>query len=219
MLLFSSLMLVGGGVELGEDLVVLLVRAGRLAHRVAGEHDLEAYSNAFTYGTDRYQRATQMLIGPLEQLGFVVWRRGAGLIARGERVELQFAVAKGNDLTDPACFDAGSSPARRRAAQRNSGQLQLPGMVTHVVVLPVVHVVWSGDRRHGLTAVHAGELLGGMMGERLRWRGLVRLDQPAAGTVPSGLSAEPAAVRAYSELPDPDVQLSVRRRAVLAGAR
>src|SRR5580700_11382658 len=104
---------IGPDVELDDELVKALVGCGRQGHRIAQAQDNEPGSNGFTFGTDRYQRSTELAVEILKDEGFAVSRRGAGLIARRVGLELQFAVARGADLSDPASFDADSSPARR----------------------------------------------------------------------------------------------------------
>src|SRR4051812_2465680 len=99
-----------GDITLEDELVQQLVHCGRRGHEVAQAHSNDPGANGFTWGTDRYQRSTQLAMDDvLTHFGFTVSRRGAGLIARRRDVELQFAVAKGIDLTNPANFDAGSS--------------------------------------------------------------------------------------------------------------
>lgn len=150
-----------GDVSLEDDLVQQLVHCGRQGHEVARAHSNDPGSNGFTWGTDRYQRSTQLAMDRvLTRFGFAVGRRGAGLVARRGDVELQFAVAKGVDLTNPENFDAGSSLARRKAGRHNADQSILTGLeVPDVVADPVLHLVWSGDADRGLTAVHIGRLV------------------------------------------------------------
>lgn len=192
--------------EIEDDLVAALVRCGHEGHRVAQAHHNDPGSNGFTFGTDRYQRSTELAIEILRDGGFSVIRRGAGLIARREGLELQFAVARGADLSDPASFDADSSPARRKAGATNATQLAFDGMPQRDAG-PIVHVVWSGTPEAGQTAVHAGRLVAGA-GDRLDWSVLVRFDEPPladqAGT--AGVVAAPS----YADQPEPALVVAAR---------
>jgi hypothetical protein len=198
---------IGPGVTLDESLIASLIDCGQRAHELAQAHHNDPGSNGFTFGTDRYQRATELATGPLVDHGYDVRRRGAGLVARRDGTEVHFAVARGDDLTDPANFDADSSPARRRAAANNTDQLPLAGM-PQPAAAPVVHVVWSGTTGSGLTAVHAGRLVVGA-GDRLDWAVLVRLDQSEAATCATDAATE--IVPAYAEQPVPALHLSARK--------
>jgi hypothetical protein len=133
-----------------------------------------------------------------------VARRGAGLVARRGDLELQFAVARGTDLTDPVSFDADSSPARRKAGASNATQLTFDGMPQSEAA-SIVHVVWSGTPEAGQTAVHPGRLVTGA-GERLDWAVLVRLDDLASGS--HGNSSNTANVPSYTDQPEPTLHLS-----------
>jgi hypothetical protein len=195
---------IGPGVELEGKLLGALIACGREGHRVAQAHHNDPGSNGFTFGTDRYQRATQLAVEVLNDEGFEVVRRGAGLVARHGDLELQFAVARGTDLTDPASFDADSSPARRKAGAWNAHQLTFDGMPQSQAAT-IVHVVWSGTPEAGLTAVHAGRLVTGA-GDRLDWAVLVRLDDPASGSH-AGTSHLPQ-VPSYTEQPEPALHLA-----------
>ncbi|HEU5109874.1 MAG TPA: hypothetical protein VFT95_15130, partial [Micromonosporaceae bacterium] len=109
----------------------------------------------------------------------------------------------GPDLTDPAAFDADSSPARRRAAASNAGQLTFDGMPEPAVV----HLVWSGTPESGLTAVHIGRLVYAG-GDKLEWSVLLRVDESA------GAAREIAIPRArtgvgYVDQPLPEFDLLV----------
>lgn len=183
-----------------------LVECGRQAHLISQAHNNDPGSNGFTFGTDRYQRATQLAMDPLSADGFHVTRRGAGLIASRDGIELHFAVARGNDLRDPADFEAGSSPARRRAAEQN-GQTVLDGM-PEPPAAPVLHLVWSGNPENGQTAVHIGRLVVGA-GDRLDWAVLLRVDTAVATTAAADPTAA-AAVPSYTDQPLPPVVLAPR---------
>jgi hypothetical protein len=197
---------IGPGVDVDDELVNALVRCGREGHHVAQAHHNDPGSNGFTFGTDRYQRSTELAVDVLREQGFSVTRRGAGLIARREGLELQFAVARGTDLSDPASFDAASSPARRKAGATNATQLAFDGMPERDAG-PIVHVVWSGTPEAGQTAVHAGRLVAGA-GDHLDWSALVRLDEPAFADQPH--TAGPAAAPTYADQPEPALLVAAR---------
>lgn len=197
---------IGDGVELDDGLVEALIGCGRQGHRIAQAHHNDPGSNGFTFGTDRYQRSTELAIDVLRAEGFSTSRRGAGLIARRKGIELHFAVARGTDLTDPASFDADSSPARRKAGAANANQLILDGMPKGDAE-PIIHVVWSGTPDAGQTAVHAGRLVIGA-GDRLDWAILVRLDEAASDIQQEATKA--VTVPAYVEQPEPILNLAAR---------
>ncbi len=197
---------IGPGVDLDDELVNALVRCGHEGHRVAQAHHNDPGSNGFTFGTERYQRSTELAVDVLRDKGFSVTRRGAGLIARREGLELQFAVARGTDLSDPASFDADSSPARRKAGATNATQLAFDGM-PQPNAGPIVHIVWSGTPEAGQTAVHAGRLVAGT-GDHLEWSVLGRLDEPALADQPSTAGA--AAAPSYTDQPEPALLVAAR---------
>jgi len=197
-------MMIGTDVELEDDLVSALVTCGQEGHRIARAHHNDPGSNGFTFGTDRYQRATQLAVEVLNDGGFRVVRRGAGLVARRDDLELQFAVARGTDLTDPSSFDADSSPARRKAGDSNAMQLVFDGMLK-IEAASIVHVVWSGTPEAGQTAVHAGRLIMGAA-ERLDWAVLVRLDDLT--TANHGEASSTVEVPTYTEQPEPALHVS-----------
>jgi hypothetical protein len=197
---------IGPDVVLDDSLIVALVACGRQAHEIAQAHQNDPGSNGFTFGTDRYQRGTELAVSPLVDHGYDVRRRGAGLRARRDDVEVHFAVARGNDLTDPANFDADSSPARRRAAHQNSGQMPLDGMPGPAAE-HIVHVVWSGTPAAGLTGVHVGRLILGA-GDRLDWAVLVPVGDAASTAVVTGAASD--VVTTYAEQPVPVLELSAR---------
>lgn len=197
---------IGDGVELDDGLAHALIGCGRDGHRIAQAHHNDPGSNGFTFGTDRYQRSTELAIEVLKNEGFSTSRRGAGLIARREGIELHFAVARGTDLTDPASFDADSSPARRKAGAMNANQLTLDGMPEGEAE-PIFHVVWSGTPEAGQTAVHAGRLVTGA-GDRLDWAVLVQLDGHASDNQQE--VAEAVAVPTYTDQPEPTLILAAR---------
>lgn len=203
MLSYTCRVEIGTDVELDDDVVRALVICGREGHRVAQAHHNDPGSNGFTFGTDRYQRATQLAVEVLNDQGFRVVRRGAGLVARRGDLELQFAVARGTDLMDPASFDADSSPARRKAGASNATQLAFDGMPQREAA-SIIHIVWSGTPEAGQTAAHAGRLVTGA-GERLDWAVLVRLDDLAARSPDE--SSSTANVPAYTDQPEPALHL------------
>lgn len=135
---------------------------------------------------------------------------------RGD-VEIQFAVAKGIDLTNPDSFDAGSSLARRKAGRHNADQSIITGLeVPEVVGEPVLHLVWSGDADGGLTAVHIGQLV--LSAEDvLDWAVLERVIYSTTAlvtdltlSIDTGLSAAPA----YGDQPEPEVPVERRPQPV-----
>jgi len=204
--LYWRSMEIGPDVELNEDLARSLVVCGREGHRIAQAHHNDPGSNGFTFGTDRYQRSTELAVDILKDQGFTVTRRGAGLVARRAGLELQFAVARGADLSDPASFDANSSPARRKAGASNVTQLSFDGM-PEPGAGPIVHVVWSGTPEAGQTAVHAGRLVTGAE-DRLDWAVLVRLDGPAGSTPKE--AADVAGLPIYTDQPEPTLVVAAR---------
>jgi hypothetical protein len=194
------------GVRLDDDLVQALVDCGRRGHAIAQAHHTDPGSNSFTFGTDRYHRATELARPVLEDHGFTVGRRGAGLIARRPGVELQFAVARGHDLSDAGAFDADSSPGRRRAGEANAVQLVLEGM-PELPQQPIVHVVWSGTPHEGLTATHLGKLVSAA--ERLRWAYLHRVDGGLDGVDRQEL-LDVEGLPGYADQPVPALEVSAR---------
>jgi len=196
-------------VDLEDELISKLVGCGREAHRVAQAHHNDPGSNGFTFGTDRYHRGTELAAEVLAEHGFRVSRRGAGLVGARDGVELHFAVARGTDLTDPAAFDADSSPARRRAAASNAGQLVFDGMPEPAVL----HLVWSGTTESGQTAVHIGRLVYAG-GDKLEWSVLLRVDDeagPARGVeIPTARTAGGYGDRGYVDQPLPEFDLLAR---------
>lgn len=207
-----------GDVFIEDDLVQQLVVCGRQGHDVARAHSNDPGSNGFTWGTDRYQRSTQLAMDVVfPRYGFAVRRRGAGLIARRGEIELQFAVAKGVDLTNPDSFDAGSSLARRKAGRHNADQSILTGLeVPEVIGEPVLHLVWSGDADGGLTAVHIGQLV--LSAEDvLDWAVLVRVSYPATALgadLTSAVDIDHGAAPAYGDQPEPEVAVERRPQPV-----
>lgn len=199
------------GVRIEDELLRQLVECGRQAHYIARAHDNDPGSNGHTFGLDRYHRGTELAKPPLKEYGFQVTRRGAGLVARRGDLELQFAVARGDDLTNPANFDAGSSPARRRAGQQNAAQLVLDGM-PELEEARVVHVVWCGTATSGLTSAHVGSLVSDGA-DRLIWSALVRID---AGAKPVEVPREQPAsgVPTYLEQPEPSLDLAPKTAGV-----
>ncbi|MGV8965364.1 MAG: hypothetical protein ACOH2F_03720 [Cellulomonas sp.] len=145
------------GAVVEDTLMRALVDCGAEAHAVARAHHNDPGSNGFTFGADRFHRAAQLSCEPLRDHGFKVTRRGAGLIARRDGLEIQFATAKPGDLHDPSNFDAGSSAARRDVAALNTYvQPSLEGLPEPPRIM---HVVWSGSLEDGLTALHIGRLI------------------------------------------------------------
>ena len=208
MLCYSHGVNLESGILLEDELLAQLAECGRQATTIAQAHHNDPGSNGHTFGSDRYHRATELAREPLESAGFNVARRGAGLIARRGNVELNFAVARGNDLRDPASFDAGSSPARRRAALQNTSQMTLDGMPASA---EIVHIVWSGTVHQGLTAVHVGRLAMRSQ-DRLMWSVLRRVDVPTPNTTLGGRS-EDVQITPHSSQPEPVLRLEAKREA------
>lgn len=205
---------IGDDVVLEDDLISALVDCGREAHLLAQAHHNDPGSNGFTFGTDRYQRGTELAAEVLMDHGFRVGRRGAGLVARHGCVEVQFAVARGTDLSDPSSFDADSSPARRRAGATNALQAALDGM-PEPQTANVVHVVWSGTPEAGQIAVHVGRLFLGA-GDRLDWSVLHRVDRVDGMTLPVQ-SQSNESLPSYIEQPVPAIQLTPKAASSDAG--
>lgn len=199
---------IGPGVTIEDELVLRLVGCGREAHDIARAHHNDPGSNGHTFGLDRYQRGTELAKGPLREYGFQVKRRGAGLLARRDDLELQFAVARGDDLNDPSDFDADSSPARRRAGDSNACQLVLDGMPA-LEPEKVVHMVWSGTVADGLTSVHVGRLVSDSATERLTWAVLIRVGA-GANTIVEAPDAMTIPMPKYLDQPEPTLDLSPR---------
>lgn len=207
-----------GNIFLEDDLVEELVDCGRRAHDVARVHSNDPGSNGFTWGTDRYQRSTQLAMDDVfPRFGFTSGRRGAGLVAQRGDVQLQFAVAKGVDLTNPESFDAGSSLARRKAGRYNADQSMLTGLeVPGVAGEPVLHVVWSGDRDRGLTAVHIGRLVLSAK-DALDWAVLERVsyrESLSEANQDSTTDADLDTAPTYGNQPEPEVPVERRPRPV-----
>jgi hypothetical protein len=199
-------MRISDGVDLEGSLVAALVSCGRTAHEIAQDHHLDLGSNGNTFGNDRYHRGAELAREALVDHGFTCHRRGAALIARRGSLELQFAVARGQDLRDAAAFDADSSPARRRAAEANVWHPVLPGMPGPDPA-QIFHVVWSGTVEEGLTATHIGQLVG-VAGERLTWADLVRVDGPARPVAAASDEQQPA--QDYASQPEPVLRVEAR---------
>jgi len=194
---------IGPEVQLEDDLVACLVDCGRLAHEIAQAHHNDPGSNGHTFGADRYHRGTELAAPRLRTFGFQARRRGAGLVASRDGLELQFAVARGTNLDDPASFDADSSPARRKAGDRNAEQLAFDGMPSS----RILHVVWSGTVDEGLTAVHIGSLVSNAATDRLEWEYLTPVDGVVAA--PARVAGNQAvAGTPYAEQPEPDLTLA-----------
>lgn len=200
---------IGPGVTVEDQLIDRLIGCGRDAHDIARAHDNDPGSNGHTFGLDRYQRGTELAKAPLEAHGFDVRRRGAGLRARRGDLELQFAVARGDDLNDPADFDADSSPARRRAGHTNSAQLVFEGM-PELEPAKVVHVVWSGTVADGLTSVHMGRLVSDSSDsavEALTWAVLLRVDRGTGLAGATATGTDPTPVNTFLDQPEPTLAL------------
>jgi len=148
------------GYSIEESLVEALIDAGRVAHAVAADHDASPGSNGFTFGADRYHRACELALEPLHDHGFTTHRVGAGLTASRNGTSLSFATARGHDLEDRAVFDPDNSKLRKQAIQINTTAVQ-DSLDLGLPVPRMFHVVWCGNRSHGLTEVITGCLVGG----------------------------------------------------------
>jgi hypothetical protein len=196
------------GHVLEDSLVSALVECGRQAHEVAMAHQLDPGSNGFTFGADRYHRATELITPVLEEHGFVLKRQGGGMTAHKDGLELQFATARGVDLRNRSHFDMGSSPARHRAALANTYlQDSLPGIDAGGAE-SVIHVIWSGDVHAGLTAVYVGKLISSSA-QHLEWEDLIRVDHNG-NEVPLGtVTPTEIPVRSYDEQATPGFDLGL----------
>ncbi|WP_152275359.1 hypothetical protein [Arthrobacter koreensis] len=198
------------GLEVEESLISELIRCGEEAHQIAKAHHLDPGSNGFTFGSDRYHRATELVTSALEEHDFRVSRKGGGLRARREGLELHFGTARGADLSNRANFDIGASPARHRAALSNVfTQGSFEGM-SDGGSTPVVHVIWSGDVDSGLTAVYVGKLVASS-GQHLEWEDLIRVDKNGAEVTLEHLATEAIPMPTYDEQPEPVFQLGLVR--------
>ncbi len=198
------------GLEIEDSLVSALVECGREAHRIAIAHQLDPGSNGFTFGADRYHRATELVTPILEDHGFTVRRQGGGMTAEKDGLQLQFATARGIDLRNRSHFDMDSSPARHRAALTNTYiQEPIPGIHASSTEC-VVHVIWSGDVDAGLTAVYVGKLISSS--QQLDWEDLIRVDHDGHEVSLKNLDPAEIPVLSYDEQPAPGFELGLIRQ-------
>lgn len=197
------------GVEIEDSLITALVECGEQAHRISQAHHLDPGSNNFTFGADRYHRATELSISHLEGYEFQVTRIGAGLRAKREGLELQFGTARGSDLSDKSNFDIDSSPARHRAAQSNvSIQRAFEGIDFGDDHRKILHVIWSGDIDAGLTAVYIGRLTEGTA-QHLEWEEIIRVDELGNSTPLQELNSTEIPIPTYDSQPVPVFNLGL----------
>jgi len=182
------------------------VEGGRIGHEIAVDHNSERGSNGYTFGNDRYHRSCEMTKELIEAHGFKSSMHGAGHRARRGDVELWFATAKGEDVTQRASFDF-TTDARLDAGTSNL-QPYLDGLGEGVLpARQIVHVVWSGDPLSGLTAVHVGQLVR-VSRKLVEWRELVRVDKTSGRSVPVAHAPAKALVRQYDSQPLPSLDLT-----------
>lgn len=201
-------MIMSDELEIEDSLISELVRCGKDAHEIAKAHHLDPGSNGFTFGGDRYHRATELVTSALQDHDFRVTHKGAGLRARRNNLELHFGTARGADLTDRANFDIDSSPARHRAGRANVYlQSAFDGMSGDSST-QILHVIWSGDVDSGLTAVYVGKLVSSS-GQHLQWEDLRRVDSAGVETSLNNLDSEAIPVPTYEEQPEPVFHLGL----------
>lgn len=197
------------GVEIEDSLIDAFIECGNKAHEIAKAHHLEAGSNSFTFGADRYHRATELSIPSLEEAGFEVSRKGAGLRAVRDDLELHFGTARGSDLTKKDNFDIGASHSRQRAGLANlESQPAFEGIEWDNSSRSIFHVIWSGDLDEGLTAVYVGKLIA-TSGQHLEWEELVRVDNLGDSTTLNDLDTAAIPLPTYEQQPEPVFQLDL----------
>lgn len=196
------------GLQLEDSLISAFIQCGREAHEIALTHHLDPGSNGYTFGGDRYHRATELISPILVEHDFRVKRQGGGLTAERDGLQLQFATARGADLRNRLHFDMGSSPARYRAAFVNTFvQESIPGIHAGPG-LGVLHVIWSGDVDSGLTAVYVGKLIS-PSAKHVDWEDLVRIDKDGKTTPLEGISLAERSMLSYDEQPVPTFELGL----------
>jgi len=205
-------MILNDGLEIEDSLITDLIKCGEQAHEISQAHHLDPGSNGFTFGSDRYHRATELSTPFLEDSGFRVTRKGAGLRAAREGLELHFATARGSDLTNKANFDIGASNARHRAAQvnlyvQNSFEgIDFGGFGGRA--RSIIHVIWSGDIDAGLTAVYVGKMIE-KSGQHLEWEELVRVDGSGIQVTLDKLDDTEIPMPTYEHQPEPVFHLGL----------
>lgn len=196
------------GFSLEDALANEMISSGAMAHRIAQSHHLDPGSNGFTFGSDRYHRATELVSSSLRDHGFRVYRKGAGLRAERDGTELQFATARGTNLNDRSKFDIDGSPSRRAAGASNvSLQEPIQGF-PEMDLLRTIHVIWSGDLESGQTAVHIGKLVK-ISAQSLAWEDLVRLDQTGSIVAARPVDSDSIPALTYQDQPLPTFTLDL----------
>jgi hypothetical protein len=201
-------MIMRDGLEIEDSLIADLIRCGEDAHEIAKAHHLDPGSNGFTFGSDRYHRATELVTPSLEDHDFRVSRKGGGLRAMRDGMELHFGTARGVDLTNRSNFDIESSPARHRAGLAN---MFIQGTLEGIVAgesTRVIHVIWSGDVEAGLTAVYVGKLVTSS-GQHLEWEDLIRVDSTGVEVSLNNLASEAVPMPTFEEQPEPVFHLGL----------
>lgn len=195
------------GVDLPDDLLAAFVEAGGTGHEIALAHHTDPWSNGYTFGADRYHRSCEMAREAVEDHGFSIHPKGAAFYARRNGIELRFATAKSPDLWSPSSFDM-TTRSRLQAGRKNHSLT--PQVAELAELLPpetkVVHVVWSGDSGHGLTAVHVGHLVT-LDENHVQWNGLARIDQTDWKSAVE-LEHLGATTLSYTQQKEPDLELS-----------
>ncbi|WP_372698717.1 hypothetical protein [Arthrobacter sp. JSM 101049] len=196
------------GVEIEDSLIKELIRFGEKAHEIAKAHHLDPGSNNFTFGSDRYHRATELIIPALQEHNFRVTRKGGGLRATQEGLELHFGTARGADLRNRSNFDIDSSPARHRAGLANAfSQTAFDGL-SEFNSNSVLHVIWSGDVDAGLTAVYVGKLMT-TSNQHLDWEDLIRVDNAGTELTLDRMPADAIPMPTYESQPEPTFELGL----------
>lgn len=195
------------GVELDRALLDAFIERGEQAHEIARAHHNDPGSNGFTFGTDRFQRACELVRGDLEDAGFRVYSKGAGLRAERDGLTLHFATARTADVDAPSSFDR-HTDSRLEAATFNALS-PLPGLgFDELPAVSAVHVVWSGNSAAGLLAVHVGRLTlesGGVVS----WAEVRRIDT-LTGSDGETESASDSPAPSYLDQPEPSLELGLR---------
>lgn len=196
------------GVDLDEVLLGACIMAGRQGHDIALAHHNDPGANGFTFGSDRYHRACELLKEALLAHGFRIYSKGAALHARRGDVEMRFATAKSPDLTAPSSFDM-RTKSRLQAGMHNVAlSVQVEGL-EELLPTPakIVYVVWSGDPGQGLTAVHIGHLVS-FTDNDVQWEELKRIDS-TDWTASIDLQQDDTTLVPYIHQQDPGLGLSV----------